>query len=140
MSAGYIIKKINNHLEAGRNERLKQDGLTSAQLEFLVFLKERSDHLTSQKDISDHFGVKHTTTINILKKLEEKQLIYREVNKTNAKYRNVHLTPKGTGKVMEMRRKREAIDARIIDGMTEEEQAELLRLLERVYENVTKIN
>lgn len=139
MYIGYMIKKISNQMMAGHNEQLKKDGLTSTQLEFLIYLEGRKDELISQKDISEHFSIKHTTTIHTLKRLEEKRLIYREINQDNAKYRDVHLTEEGRDKVAAVYKKRSWINDMVVADMTEQEQAELKRLLAKVYENVLKI-
>ena len=136
MKIGHLIKVISNQLDAGKNERLKQDNLTSSQLELLFFLEGRRGTVTSQKDIGEYFGVRHTTVIHILKRVEEKGYIGRRVNQENAKYRDVYLTDKGSGKVAEVTNKRRVIEAMLVRGMSETEQEELKRLLAKVYDNL----
>lgn len=139
MTIGLMIKMISNHLEADKNETLKRDGLTSAQLDLLIMLDDRKKAVTSQKDIGQYFGIKHTTTIHLLKRLEEKQFIYREVNSENAKFRNVFLTEKGKKKVSEVKEKRERVDKLLYGEMSKQDQAELFRLLSEAYANLRKL-
>lgn len=138
MKIGHLFKMISNQLDAGLNEKLRMDGLTGVQLDVLMFLDPRRNMITSQKDIGKEFGIKHTTTIDILKRLEDKKFIYRQVNKDNAKFRDVYLTEKGRQKVMDVNNKRILIDKMMVDGISDEEQAELQRLLIKVYENIKK--
>ena len=136
MSIGLLFKRISNQLEADKNEDLRRDNLTSAQLEFMILLDARQGLTTSQKDIGEFFGIKHTTTINILKRLEEKQLVYREINSENARYRDVYLTEEGKQKISRVRKKREKMDERMLGKMNERDRDELLRLLNEVYSNL----
>lgn len=135
MKTGHLIKIISNQLDAGKNEKLKQDNLTSSQLELLFFLDSRSE-TTSQKDIGEYFGVRHTTVIHILKRLEEKGFIGRKLSEVNARFRDVYLTDKGREKVAEMRSKRKEIEEILVRGMDRAEQKELNRLLHKVYDNL----
>lgn len=137
-SVGSIIKKIGNNLEAGKNRALKEFGLTSAQFEILCFLNKKRGEQISQKDISEYLGVKHTSTINILKILEEKDFIRKEVDLKNAKYRNVYLTEKGEQTICIAMKNKLSIDEIFFSGITKEEQQILIRLLNIGYENLIK--
>lgn len=137
-SVGSIIKKIGNNLEAGKNRALKEFGLTSAQFEILCFLNKKMGEQISQKDISEYLGVKHTSTINILKILEEKDFIRKEVDSENAKYRNVYLTDKGEQTICIAMKNKLSIDEIFFSGITEEEQQILIRLLNIGYQNLKK--
>ncbi len=131
-----LIKKISNHCEAGKNESLRREGLTGTQLEVMIWLASRDGAITSQKDIGEYFGIKHSTTIHILKRLEEKHFIYRTVNHENARYRDVYLTEKGERKVEDVKEKRNSIEQLICHGISKREQEELIRLLNMVYSNL----
>jgi len=137
---GRLIKQISNNLAAGRNRALKKFGLTSSQHYLIMYLYSRDGQITSQKDISEYMGIKHTSTINILKILEEKKLVYREVNRENAKYKDVFLTKKGKAVVQKMHNGKLEIEEIIYNGLTEKEKEELIRLLSHVYDNLLEKN
>ena len=63
---------------------MKKYDITARQLEVLDFINELGS--ISQKDLSEHLEVKHTTVIELLKKLQEKELINKSQNEENAKY------------------------------------------------------
>lgn len=136
---GILIKKINNKLEAGRNRDLKDLKLTGAQLDILLFLSEQSEKTTFQKDIGEFLAIKHTSTIDILKKLEEKQLIYRETNQDNARCRNVYLTEKGKQLTEMLSSKKTEIEAILLEGFSETEHQQLWEQLMKIYNNIENI-
>lgn len=136
---GILIKKINNKLEAGRNRDLKDLKLTGAQLDILLFLSDQSEKTTFQKDIGEFLAIKHTSTIDILKKLEEKQLIYRETNQDNARCRNVHLTEKGKQLTAMLSNKKNEIEAILLEGFSETEHQQLWEQLMKIYNNIENI-
>lgn len=136
---GILIKKINNKLEAGRNRDLKDLKLTGAQLDVLIFLSNQSEKTTFQKDIGEFLAIKHTSTIDILKKLEEKQLIYRETNQDNARCRNVYLTEKGKQLTTMLSSKKTEIEAILLEGFSETEHQQLWEQLMKIYTNIENI-
>lgn len=136
---GILIKKINNKLEAGRNRDLKDLKLTGAQLDVLIFLSDQSEKTTFQKDIGEFLAIKHTSTIDILKKLEEKQLIYRETNQDNARCRNVYLTEKGKQLTTMLSSKKTEIEAILLEGFSETEHQQLWEQLMKIYNNIENI-
>ena len=138
---GILIKKINNRLEAGRNRDLKDLKLTGAQLDILLFLshQSQSEKTIVQKDIGEFLAIKHTSTIDILKKLEEKQLIYRETNQDNARCRNVYLTEKGKQLTASLSTKKDKIEAILLEGFSETEHQQLWQQLMKIYNNIENI-
>lgn len=136
---GILIKKINNKLEAGRNRDLKDLKLTGAQLDILLFLSDQSEKTTFQKDIGEFLAIKHTSTIDILKKLEEKQLIYRKTNQDNARCRNVYLTEKGKQLTEMLSSKKTEIEAILLEGFSETEHQQLWKQLMKIYNNIENI-
>ena len=88
------FKKIHNQLETGFTKAYKEYGLTSTQLDILLYLSENPAGENTLTDIASHFGVKHTSVIHVLKLLEKKGLIRKNpVQGTRAK--PILLTDKG---------------------------------------------
>ncbi len=134
---GFLIKQIHNQLEKNRNVRLREYDLTGAQTDVLLFLYFHKQETISQKDIGAHLGIRHTSTIDIIKNLERKQFILREVNRENARYRSISLTPKGEEAVSSsLRALREEVETSLLAGFSAQEIEILSCYLQRVYENV----
>lgn len=62
---GCYFKKIHNQLEAGFNRKYKKYGLTSMQLDVLIYLSRHSGSKRTLTDIAAHFGVRHTSVIHV---------------------------------------------------------------------------
>ena len=60
---GFLIKKISDRLLSELNYNLKKYDITARQLEVLDFINELGS--ISQKDLSEHLEVKHTTVIEL---------------------------------------------------------------------------
>ncbi len=72
------IKKIFFSIKNNLNNKMKPYNLTAVQIILLEFLYENNEKSIIQKDICNHLSLRHSTVINILKKLEEKELITKK--------------------------------------------------------------
>ncbi len=91
---GQLIKQISNILINDLNKRLKEYDLTFSQLQVLLVIKEANSKIC-QKDIANILKIKHTTLLDILKILERKDLVIKNISESNAKYSELSLTKKG---------------------------------------------
>ena len=88
------FKKIHNQLEAGFNKEYKKYGLTSTQLDVLMYLSRETGREVTLSDIAARFDVRHTSVIHVLKLLEQKGFICKsEISGTRA--RPILLTDSG---------------------------------------------
>ncbi|WP_029233204.1 MarR family winged helix-turn-helix transcriptional regulator [Butyrivibrio sp. VCB2006] len=121
------------------NRQLREDDMTFSQLMVVSLLWERRDEKVTQKDISEALHIKHPTTIGLLKRLEEKEMVKVVVDPDNRRYRNIALTEKGEKFIQMNRERRIHNDENLVDGMTEEEIKTLRSLLDRVIDNMNKL-
>ena len=133
---GFLLKQIGNRLEKNRNLRLREFDVTGTQMDFFLYLYHHRAGQISQKDISDHFGICHTSVIDIMKNLERKEFIRREVNPDNARYRCVSLTEKGETVVASLGGLIGDVEAALLSGFAAMEVEALCGYLQRIYENV----
>lgn len=133
---GMYLKKIGNHLERGKNRRLKTLGLTGTQMEMMEYLYYQNQEKCGISDIAAYFDVKHTSVIHVIKLLEKKELVVREDRKQGCRSRQICLTAEGERIMKEMALGKLRIDRILMKGMTEEEKQILQRLLRQAYENL----
>ncbi|MBC1552652.1 MarR family transcriptional regulator [Listeria booriae] len=84
------------------SKRLKGIHLNVLQAKSLNYVSVNSG--TIQKDLANYLGKQNATVTNILKELEKKQLIYREIPKDNERQKKIFLTSGGeqlVGKVQQ---------------------------------------
>lgn len=129
---GYYIKQIANQLEAGWNAALKNLDVTGTQLCTLEYLYHNPEK-NQVSDISEFFGVKHTSTLHVLRLLEKKNCIYREEAENGR--RPVKLTPHGIDLVKINESGAAKVEKVLFDGFSEEERQTFLRLLKRIHKN-----
>ncbi|MDO4286087.1 MAG: MarR family transcriptional regulator [Eubacteriales bacterium] len=130
---GYYIKQIANRLEAGWNAALKNLDVTGTQLCTLEYLYHNPEK-NQVSDISEFFGVKHTSTLHVLRLLEKKNCIYRE--EADNGRRPVGLTQHGIELVKMNESGAAKMDEIMFSGFSNGERQTFLCLLKRVNDNL----
>lgn len=133
---GYYFKKINEAFVSNRNKTLKEKGLTSTQMDFLVYLFRHND--VTQRELEVYFGLSHSTVIGIVKRLAEKGYIVVEQNEEDKRQRNILLTEKAYDIQKGMIKRRENDQKKFEKYMSAQEIADLIRELKRVYDILQK--
>ncbi len=72
-------KKIFFNIKNDVNNMMKPYDLTASQIILLKYLYENKENTIIQKDICNYLPLKHSTIINILKRLELKGLITKTI-------------------------------------------------------------
>ncbi len=121
------------------NRQLSKEDMTFSQLIVISYLWENRDKKVTQKDISDALHIKHPTTIGLLKRLEEKEMVKVVVDPDNRKYRNIAITEKSEEFMQKNWQRKHNTDQNLVNGMTEEEILQLRHLLDKVIDNMNKL-
>ncbi len=129
------IKKIFFNIKNGLNEKMKEYNITAAQIILLEYLYENQDKTTILKNICDYLSLKHSTVISILKRLEEKELIFRKTNYTS----EISITKKGIEMVETCGAKKGFVDNTLLKGFTKEEIEALSSYLDRINSNISDL-
>ncbi len=131
---GFWIKKISDRLLSELNCNLKKYNITARQLDILTYINE--NQIVSQKDIADHFGIRHTTVIDLISKLEEKKLIVKARNNCNLKYNDIYLTDFGKKQVSELENFRDDVQNIVAKELGKENIEHLISSLKIIYEKI----
>lgn len=129
------FKKIHNQLESGFNKAYKKYGLTSTQLDVLMYLSQKTDTDNTLTDIAAHFNVRHTSAIHVLKILEKKDFICKSTVPAR-RAKPILLTEKGKQMVSEVSRKSPLLDEIMFDGLSDTDKQLLEKMLRQIYENL----
>lgn len=136
MDIGLYFRFINHKIENRVNCHLKKNGLTFSQFQVMAFLVQNCGGNISQKQICDFLKVKHTSIIDVLKRLEAKGFIQRKTNSANARSNCVFLTESGKEIMKEMNLERQYLNELIYKDMTDDEKLQLENLLNKVLKNI----
>lgn len=115
------------------NQNLQQLDITATQMHVLLHLHCNSGNKITQKDLANHFEVKHSTMAGILSRLSEKNLIEITVDEENKKFKNITLTNKAMEKIELMTSQRDETESILLKGFSSDETTRLRAYLERLY-------
>lgn len=133
---GILIKKLDKVFKQNFNQELERVGLTFSQMRVLRFIEDNSKMKITQKDISNELDIQHSTTIGLLKRMQEKGLVRVVVDEDNRRCRNIFLTKKAEDIRYEMERGREIMESRVVKSFTDEEKETFYRLLNKAIDNL----
>ena len=131
-----LIKKLDKVFKQNFNQELERVGLTFSQMRVLRFLEGNPNTNITQKDISKGLDIQHSTTIGLLKRMQEKGLVTVVVDEDNRRCRNIFLTSKAEEISCEMERGRTIMENRVVASFTEEEKEIFYRLLNKAIDNL----
>ncbi len=133
---GVLIKKLDKVFKQNFDQELERVGLTFSQMRVLRFLEGNPNTKITQKDISKGLDIQHSTTIGLLKRMQEKGLVTVVVDEDNRRCRNIFLTSKAEEISCEMERGRTIMENRVVASFTEEEKEIFYRLLNKAIDNL----
>lgn len=133
---GYYFKKINEAFVSRRNNGLKETGLTSSQMDFLMYMFRHGN--VTQRELEVYFALSHSTVIGIVQRLADKGYIVVEKNETDKRQRNLLLTEKANQMKKDAVKRRENDQKKFEKYMTKEEIANLIEELKKVYDILQK--
>ena len=131
-----LIKKLDKVFKQNFDQELERVGLTFSQMRVLRFLEDNPNTKITQKDISKELDIQHSTTIGLLKRMQEKGMVTVVVDEDNRRCRNIFLTSKAEEISCEMERGRTIMENRVVASFTEEEKEIFYRLLNKAIDNL----
>lgn len=129
------FKMIHHQLDTNFNKAYKKFGLTSTQLDVLMYLSQETDNKNSLTDIAAHFGVRHTSVIHVLKILERKGFICKNTA-LDKRTKPIVLTESAKQLITEIHQKSPQLDEIMFDGLSESDKQLLHKMLEQIYKNL----
>lgn len=119
-------------------KRFENTGLHRSQRRMLMHLS-RFDTMPSQRRIADDFDISPACVARTLKALASEGYITRVGDEDDLRRNTVSITQKGLDTVSETRHTFETIDESAFEGFSSEEIDQLIGLLGRVKENLTRL-
>lgn len=132
---GYLIKNINDKLKVKADADLGRYDLTFAQSKVFAFLHSHGGEAT-QKEIELFLEVSHPTVVGIVSRMEQKGYLTCRLDETNRRNKLVALTEKAETLGAEMEEHMRGNEQQLLASLSDEEVAQLRRMLEIVYKNL----
>ena len=132
---GYYIKRINDKLKAGFDAYLRDVDLTSSQARVIEYVYWNGGMVT-QKDIEVFLDVAHPTVVGIVNRLEKKGYLTCHLDEDNKRNKMVCSTGEAEKLLNKMYEGRRAAEEKLLHSFSEDEAAQVKKLLEKLYENI----
>lgn len=133
---GWYIKRIDNALEKEANGNLQALNLTMQQNRVLIQLAHAEEHTLSLKALEERFGAAQSTVAGLVSRLEKKGLIEAVTDPADRRVKLARLTEAGVQLHAQSHQKVVDSEERLTSLLSEEEKAQLLSCLKKVYEAV----
>jgi DNA-binding MarR family transcriptional regulator len=134
---GFLIKKISGRMEAQGNNALKKYGLTYTQSRVLASLEMHGGRLT-QKELESELGVSHPTVVGIVNRLERDGFVHCWQDESDRRVKNIESTAKAEQVAASLDWMALNDENALMTAFSEEEQAELIRLLTKLERQLEK--
>lgn len=136
---GFEIRRLNYVVSRGLEKKVKKAGIDEITLMhgwIMRYLYDNRERDVFQKDIEKQFSIGRSTVTNIIQLMEKKGYIRREFVEHDARLKKVLLTPKGIESHETIEKLISILNAKMLEGITEEELQIFLNVAERICENV----
>ncbi|MCD8146554.1 MAG: MarR family transcriptional regulator [Clostridiales bacterium] len=134
--SGFLLKKIDEALKKRADQSLRELDLTITQSHILRVLDSQENGTCTLKELERFFCVAQPTIAGTVSRLEKKGYVEALADESDRRVKVVRLTELGKRQNRLSREKVQETEWQMTAGMTEEEQRELKRLLQMVYENI----
>lgn len=137
MEVGKMINRISNRLRRRSGKAQETIGITGAKGNILNYiLLESEKHNVYQKDIEKEFGLRPSTATEVLKNLEEEELIVRIQDEEDGRYKKIVFTDKAEMIRGALRGEIEKTEELLLKGITPEEQEIFMKITAKMLENL----
>lgn len=131
-NCGLLIRQIHNTLEKYSNNQLKKKGLTFSQMNVLIQLMETSEKKLSFKELEKRLTLAQSTTVGLISRLEEKELVSVSEDKEDKRIKFVGITDLGRAYCNDAKTEIEQMEDKLLSSLTEKEKKAFYLLLEKV--------
>lgn len=132
---GILINKIANQLKRKMDKEMNENyNLTKTQSLVLSYINSNNE--IYQKDIEKRFSIRRSTATEILNLMEKRNLIKRIPSKIDKRINIIEITEEGLKLEKVGKEKIKELEKQMTKSLTKEEKKELIRLLEKVEQNL----
>ncbi len=138
ISFGRLISTIYQQINIYVDAELKEYRIGTGQISFISFLQNEDG--INQETLTRKFGVNKATTARAIAKLVKEGYVIRKRDETDNRAYKLYLTKKGRGVGPKLKSVLQQLTEILSVGLTEDEKASVIRLLEKMYQNILAVN
>ena len=134
-SAPRYINKLSNKIHRGFDETPVIKDISPAEGRVLYYLLDKNEPVF-QKDIEEEFSVRPSSATNILKKMENDDLIKRVPVETDGRLKRIIVTDRGLSYKAQVNEKLRAMEHAIVKDISDEDMEVFYRVVEQMLKNM----
>ena len=131
-----LISTIARKLMFSSDKKINKLGLNAQQGRIIKYIYEHQDKGLIQRDLADTFGRTTASITSMLKGLEKKGYIRREIPSNNERQKNIYVEEKGVNLIETFDKMFIEIENDITNVLTDEEKEEYKNILIKVNNNL----
>lgn len=131
-----LIRSISQKSMLASNQAMKDLKINQQQARVIAYIAENQDKGLIQKDLAEVFHRRGASITSMLQGLERNGYIERRIPKDNERQKNLYILPKGLSIVQQINQIFDRSESNLISSLTENERVELLRILEKIDQNL----
>ena len=113
--------------------------LTQMQIFVLAYLYQNRDHAVYQRDLETEFLIRRSTITELLKGMEQKNLIVRIAVAKDARLKQIVLTPQAVALHEAIEQAMRNMEQMVLQDLTQQEIQEFYRILGKVKQNLMQM-
>lgn len=131
-----LISTISRKLKFSSDKKINKLGLNSQQGRVIQYIYDHQDEGLIQKDLADTFGRTTASITSMLKGLEKKGYIRREIPANNERQKNIYVEEKGVNLIQTFDDVFIQIEEEVTEALTEEEKELFKNILIKINNNL----
>lgn len=138
-SIGHEIKTLSNLIKREMSSSCdfeQAQGVTGVQGRIIGYLYHHGDQEIFQRDVEQAFQIRRSTVTGILQLMEKEGLICRQSVERDGRLKRLVLTDKAVEVSCHIEEHLDAVDAKVIQGISEEEMEIFYSLVDRMKKNL----
>lgn len=135
----HMIKILSNQLSRKINNFAKQFGLTGVQVQIIDYLNHLpQNQFVYQKDIEQAFNIRRSTATSVLQKMEENELIVRNVSPSDSRVKVISALPKAEELQPQISQFLESSNAQLLSCLSTLQRHSFLKALEKMPQELAR--
>lgn len=135
---GFLLHQNNCAMKARRNRDVEEIGLTSSQMDILLYLLYHKEKPIYQVDLEKVFRLSNPTVTGLLKRLEAKEFVNRVQVCEDKRCKQIIATKKAEEVEKFMCNRRDEANKAMFKDFSDEEISQFLRLSQKAHDNIAK--
>lgn len=131
-----LIMGIGHHLKMRIDEKLSQNNLTVSQFKVLAFLWQHNNEKINQKQIHEFLEIKPSSMTKLIRLLQGKKLIKKEIDPDDSRNKIIKLTEKGMDIKRICLQNMKQSESYLLDDFTQQEIDTLICLLLKIKKKI----